>query len=474
MKINIFKSKQLFTILLLCFTFVSSKANDSSYYGSGNQLIPISESDISVQKEILSITRNTGDDRMIDVSVYYEFFNPGKEKTLTVGFEAFAAHGDADFAPHIGGQPYMSDFKIDINNKELPYQVAVVSDSVYYKNGVINALTEDQIKRMNEEEDYPDYFYVYSFGATFKPGLNIVKHSYKYELSGSISELYSFDYVLSAAMRWANKQIDDFTLHIDMGHNQLITIPKTFFESSAEWIIDGIGKTSDTKQMGDYYWIDNTSTLFFIKEGKLTFRKKNFKPRGELSFSSPRALWNIRYFDSEINTELPYEANFYSNDIDVANELSQKILRNLPFACKGYIFLNPQLQSYYEQQIWYYPNDTYRAEIENMTEEERDWINHWTHYQIETIRNNVFDYKNTSNIIYYQYLNSKIDLIPANDMSKKILRNLPFAYRGYVFSSPTLQHYFEQQSWYYPHPEYKAEPDQLSDKEKQWLQRWSD
>ena len=66
--------KKAFILLLMLIPFIGAKANDGVYYTSGNQLIPITETEISVQKEVLDITRQ---DQMIHVHVYYEFFNPG-------------------------------------------------------------------------------------------------------------------------------------------------------------------------------------------------------------------------------------------------------------------------------------------------------------------------------------------------------------------------------------------------------------
>jgi Ca2+-binding RTX toxin-like protein len=81
--------KKAFFLLLAVLAFIGAKANDGVYYASGNQLIPINETDISVKKEVLTITR-VGDH--VEVTVYYEFFNPGKPKDLLVGFEAPAPY----------------------------------------------------------------------------------------------------------------------------------------------------------------------------------------------------------------------------------------------------------------------------------------------------------------------------------------------------------------------------------------------
>ena len=61
-------------------------ANDGTYYTSGNQLLPLVETDIRVQREVLTLT--WGEDLVAEVDVQYEFFNPGARKTVLMGFEA--------------------------------------------------------------------------------------------------------------------------------------------------------------------------------------------------------------------------------------------------------------------------------------------------------------------------------------------------------------------------------------------------
>lgn len=453
---------------------INMKANDGGYYGSGNQLIPIIESDISVKKEILSIIRNTQNDRLVNVSVYYEFYNPGKSKTLTVGFEANSPYGDAEIASKNGEQPYISDFSVLVNNQQLPYEVAIVKDSVYYKNGVFNVLTKKEMDDDIEEcGECSDFFYVYHFDATFKPGLNIIKHTYTYELSGSVDNIYSFGYVLSAAMRWQNKQIDDFTLIIDLGRTQEVYIPMTFFDNIDDWKIEGRGSSQISPNKMNY--LDETNKenalVFLIQEGQLIFKKKNFKPAGELFFYSPRGLYFSDTFNYKENV-LPFNFSFYYDDLVPTDELSKKILRNLPFAYRGYVFTNPKIQDYYDHLYWYLPNSFYQAEIDQLSEEEKEWVNYWSNYKLPQISKN-FDYKKIPNIFYYAYINSDFDITPNDEVSKKILRNLPFAYKGYVFTNPILQQYFEQQTWYNPNPNYKPEIEDLTVSEQKWVSKWS-
>ena len=66
----------------------TAMANDCVFFFKGNQLIPDdTEKDISVQKEILTISLQ--DDGYTTVNVYYEFFNKlDTDKTVVMGFEA--------------------------------------------------------------------------------------------------------------------------------------------------------------------------------------------------------------------------------------------------------------------------------------------------------------------------------------------------------------------------------------------------
>ncbi|NDV77927.1 YARHG domain-containing protein [Dysgonomonas sp. 511] len=356
--------KRFTQLALFLFFILSLSANDGSYYISGNHLIPIQESDISVRKEILTIKRIGN--RQVKVTVYYEFFNPANAKTITVGFEARSPYGDADTRPLNGQHPNMSAFTVKINNQRLPYKVAIVSDSVYYSNGRFKTLSQEEVREQTYE-GYADFFYVYHFNATFKKGLNIVEHTYTCDLSGSVMETYSFDYVLTAAMRWANKQIDDFTLIIDMGDYQDFYVQNAPFGRNPDWTMKGTGKMIENEKESD-----RAATRFYIRKGRIEYKAMNFSPKAELFMFSPR-FYPVNYesFDYKEDTFLPFgvESDIYHES--VANSMSKRILRNLPFARRGYKFSTPQIQAYYEAQEWYMPDPNYRSSMESLTEDEQ-------------------------------------------------------------------------------------------------------
>ena len=347
-------------ILLYFLVFcIGVYANDGAFYMAGNQLVPINETDISVKKEILYIKKTQ---EFAEVSVYYEFFNPKETKEIVVGFEAGSPSGVVDGAPINGHHPYMFDFTVSLNGNFLPYQIAYVADSLYAKNGKVESI---DLKTFKGETDgnYIDFMYVYHFKAKFKKGKNIVKHTYRYKLSGGVCNYYDFDYVLTAAKRWANKQIDDFTLILDMGSIQTASIRKTFFKNGNDWIFNGVGKVTEKQ---DY-------TNFYIQQGILTFERKNFAPKDELYVTEMRP-WGCQEKESGQKFLFSLGKNQELGDPNEKTPEEKRLIRNLPFARRGYIFKDKTLQDAFKTEDWYQPNPSYTPEVEALTEEEKQLI----------------------------------------------------------------------------------------------------
>lgn len=366
--------KYLFLCIMLAFA-AAAYANDGAYYASGNQLIPIMETDISVQKEILHI-RKVNNER-IEVSVYYEFYNPGKAKELTVGFEAFSPSGDVDGTPVKGQHPYMSNFKVIMNNTPLKFTTALVADTLYNQQGKIKTIDWKTFEG-NKGGNYVDFFYVYHFKAHFKKGLNIIKHTYQYDASGSVDFDYDFDYILTAANRWANKQIDDFTLILDMGNFESFNIAKAFFDHAADWKIKGVGKATEEQGRTRNYEQGDVAR-FHLREGNIVFHRQNFHPRGELFVYSWRFLPGSDHFDYH-NISLPY--SIYQQGVipepSAGSAINRKILRNLPFARRGYVFKDKELQDYFTIMTdWYMPDPDYKADIGKLEQAEQKWLDKW-------------------------------------------------------------------------------------------------
>jgi hypothetical protein len=325
------------------------------------------ETDVSIKKEILTLKKIRN--QFIEVTVYYEFYNPKEEKEIIVGFEAFSPQGDVDGRPKNGTHPYMRDFTVQLNGGMLKYNVAYVTDSSYAKSGIIKSKKLADVVSSIQDENYVDFLYVYYFKAKFKKGLNIIKHTYNYDLSSSVIDTYDFKYVLTAANRWGNKQIDDFTLVLDMGEFESFNVDKDFFKDQTDWLINGIGKSKDVKA-GANADHKKGAIKFHIQKGNLIFHKMNFHPKGELFVYAPSF-----YASAPPADYIPF--SYYQQGVieEAKSETEKKILKNLPFARRGYIFQNAELKTFFEKQDWYIPNPNYEPNVDMLTEIEKQLIN---------------------------------------------------------------------------------------------------
>lgn len=378
------------------FGSVSATANDGAYYMSGNQLVPMYTTQIDVKKEVLDIRRE-GDE--IVVNVHYELYNKGKPVSLLVGFEAMPPSGDVNGLPKNGEHPYMTDFTASINGKPLQYEVALVPTAdhweknaqgiytlgldqdkspFYFNEGRINQESESTLlARMSNVPNEVDELYVYHFTADFESGKNTIDHSYRFYASGTVGEMFNFDYVLKAINRWGDSSIDDFQLSLDMGEMIEFNILNTFFDSGDEWRIVGVGKIYPTPSITPIYYTDDDieeSTTFALREGKAVFNKTNFTPKSDLFLSAPAYVNQPQNtFDaSQHNLSFNYVwMDFTHQKLD---DFSKKVLRNFPFARHGYVFTNKQLQTYYERQPWYIADPNYKAAFSALSAEEQQYV----------------------------------------------------------------------------------------------------
>ena len=369
---------KFYLLLVLSFSVLFCRGNDGAFRVNGNQLIPMYETDITVQKEILTIHR-VGK-MQAEITVYYEFFNPKQDKTMEVGFEAFSPYGDADRSIGKNGQPYISRFTVNLNGAAVPWQVTLVKDKSYYREGKYRTISLAEANKEADEEGPPDFFYVYHFRASFHKGVNVLQHTYIVDLSSSISERYSLQYVLTAAKRWANRQIDDFTLQIDMGDYQDLSISQTFFQHASEWTMTGVGKRIERDaEYGDGK--EPRVSQFFVHKGMLVFKKTNFKPGGELYLSSASSYYYYQKSTGKHQGDGPFKFDYRIDELpfsvdsgfpaEAVDEQSKKILHNLPFARRGYVFKSPEIQAYYERQPWYIADVNYTPVVGELTVEER-------------------------------------------------------------------------------------------------------
>lgn len=125
------KRQFLFICVLMVWSLLTASANDGVYFTSGNFLVPTQETDISVSKEILTIT--IGKDNYARVDVYYEFTNSGAPKTVTMAFEADAPYNLGEQLDLNGAHPFIHDFTVNMNGNMLRYDNAIVA--LFYNEG---------------------------------------------------------------------------------------------------------------------------------------------------------------------------------------------------------------------------------------------------------------------------------------------------------------------------------------------------
>ncbi len=292
------KAKIIACALVACATLTAS-ANDGVYFTSGNFLVPTQETDISVDKEILTIT--IGKDQYARVDVYYELTNHGSTKTVTMAFEAAAPYNAGAALNLKGTHPYIHDFTVNMNGGRLDYDNAVVA--ARYRDGKPDpSFTPLDLGKWRDATNAPDtvdlpadnvlynasldslvnYAYAYFFKATFQPGRNIVHHTYRYRMSYNVGQRFTIPYWLTPATRWANHQIDDFTLRITADEPTAFCLADSVF-AGASFIPEGRSRSYNLTD-------DYGQRMLFAEVGSgdtVTWHGDYFRPTADMCVAAP-------------------------------------------------------------------------------------------------------------------------------------------------------------------------------------------
>lgn len=382
--------KQLFTTLFLFLATLPTIANDGSYFASGNQLIPLQETHISVKKEILTI--HLKDDGTAEVDVYYEFYNPGATtKDIRMGFEADIPYNTGDSFNPNGVHPYINNFTVEINGTKTPYRNTVAVNNIEEKGlkpldpkvwkETNDYEAEYQLKNINTGE-FTGYSYVYYFDASFKPGINKIHHTYSYELSVVVGTTWLLNYKLSPAARWANNRIDDFTLIIDAKNTaKHFTISKDIF-GQANTFKKKSGECKIRTLPNSAYGESNEWEIA-IRNGAVEMHMMNFTPSSEnelvissadtyYSYSAPDNNYHFGAFYDRSSASFIYMAESMSNVVPANKEFRQRICKNLPFAHRGHVFKDQKLRDFFMKQFWYMPDPNYKDDTSNFTKTDKE------------------------------------------------------------------------------------------------------
>lgn len=295
-----------FVSIILCFLLSVNiaSANDGVYFTSGSFLVPVKETEISAKKEILTIT--ICKDGYADVDVDYTFFNNSNEKkNITMAFEAHSPYNSGAQLNKDGKHPFISQFTAEMNGAQLQHSNALVAlnlvnDSKWETDH--KPLDMTQWKGIGEAPDsiipFEDalynealdsaisYAYAYYFDATFNPGENKVHHTYRYKMSFSVGSKFDVHYWLTPVTRWANGQVDDFTLRI-----------KTDGEIEEILLADTLFRASEFKNLyHPVYHINHEwmgSCIFTtLSEHPLEWHSTNFAPQADMRIESGDNLYS--------------------------------------------------------------------------------------------------------------------------------------------------------------------------------------
>ncbi len=387
--------KKLFLSFALLAAAVVAKANDGVYCGSGNQLVPVEECDIDVTKEILTI--DICDDGYASVDVYYELTNHGQAKTVTMGFEADLPYMMGDEFNPKGIHPYIEDFTATMNGQSLSCSNAVVIASEEHATN-FKPLDLSKYHLSKEAKETWDegntvltdnkgnevkVAYAYYFKANFNKGKNTVHHTYRYLMSNGVGRVFEVPYRLTPCARWANHQIDDFTLRI-----RAINTAKHFylydevFNGATFKLASGTGKLRNGS-------IDNSGhyTEVSLRNGMVELHKVNFCPKNEMCISSADGLqlmkgdnWDITSFYDRAGSGLVQtkSVSFYdfygrkAKNKKEEDELYKRICRNLPYANRGYVFKDKDLKKLFNKVWWYMPDPSWQMSADDF--QKGDWF----------------------------------------------------------------------------------------------------
>lgn len=371
-------NKRILTAMVAWLLVLAAQANDGVYYVSGNHLVPLVETDIAIAKEVLTIS--LCDDGFARVDVLYVLNNRGQAKTIEMGFEAEGPYNDGTSLNPKGTHPHIFDFTATLNGEKMNYRNAIVKnggqehtdfvplDLKIWKPTAHESGDNDVVKNSQTGET-TTFSYAYYFTAHFKPGQNIVHHTYRYRMSNGVGRTFECPYWLTPATRWANGQIDDFTLRIKAENTaKHFALAEDIFKGAEFVVSEGKGKVRHNR-FGDYY----SCIEIALRNGTAEWHKLNFRPTDEMQITSVDAFTS---FDEKypIGTFYDRSATYYPNYVP-ERQVDRRILRNLPYANRGYVFKDKTLQAYFNKLWWYMPDPSWQTSAADFTPHEWELIN---------------------------------------------------------------------------------------------------
>lgn len=386
--------RRAFLLLSALVAATTASANDSGYATYGNMLIPFVSTDIAVDKEILTIRLTDEGKTYIDVD--YTFINrSSEEKTILMGFEADPGYpGVMEITDN--GHPEIYDFTVVMNGSRITPKTSVVlldkDDNVIDRKpiDVTKYVYQDfrRVVKKGNEENYEaeswGYAFVYSFNATFKPGENHIHHTYNYQNGAAVMENYFLTYKLSPAARWAGGSIRDFTLRITAPNTaKHFFLEMEFVQKQDPKIVSGVAKFRNKSKK--YEWEESPNNTHYYKEismrdATLEWHLTNYSPKKELEIKSADGFYTNYYTGDAISSPTAYydrSCGIYWLWMNQENYNAQqrRLIRNLPYASRGYVFKDAALRKHFNNLWWYMPDPSYNPDdASDLTDRERELI----------------------------------------------------------------------------------------------------
>ena len=314
--------------------------NDTIVHSTGDTIHPVEDTDIQMKQENLYISYNEKEDYW-DVEVDFIFFNP-KEEELK---EEIAFVNRA--IPYKEHEHRIIDFRTKVNGKEINFKRREEERKSFFPN----AITEYFISSL-----------------TFPPGHTKVRHTFSYEGTsgqGRFGFYEGFYYTLTTAQNWAGN-IDFFSLEVDLPENSLIWLP------SSESSITGFEPTNlylepygKYKKTIDEHGKWDRDGMLYLKQGGLFLTKTDYVPEEDLILENYYSFYRastIKVVDNISLYRLLYRELDESDIVDLSKE-KLRLLRNYIFAWYDYKFEDEELLEYFQQYLWYYPEDNPETEL---------------------------------------------------------------------------------------------------------------
>lgn len=370
--------KKLFVSLLALVAAATASANDSGYYTNGNTLFPYANTSISVDKEVLTI--RLADDRNTYYDVDYTFVNnSNKSITILMGFEADPPYPETPALTN-SGHPNMKNFTVNINGENIKYKTCV-ADLVetanklqplditkwkaYEGNTIVPVTNKD-----DNDEGWKHYAYVYYFNATFKPGKNHIRHTFNFENGEGVMETFFTSYKLSPASRWAGGKIRDFTLRITAPNTAKHFVLSTDAAKNDPKIVTGKAKFRKVSSVDSYEGSPNITRYFqeiSMRNATLEWHLTNYKPtENELHITSGESALYLFYTDAQRERLEKTPTYFYDRSESYHlwtpgdEKPNPRLIRNLPYAHRGYVFKDATLKKHFSSLWWYMPDPSYK------------------------------------------------------------------------------------------------------------------